>query len=984
LRGGVAIFALAISAFGAGGEYSHRTWRIEDGLPQNRIRALCQTPDGYLWIGTAEGLARFDGLRFTIFDQSNVPALHDDGILSLLTGRDGTLWVGTEGGGLVRYKDGVFRSFGAADGLTNGFVRAIHEDRNRTLWVGTDRGFFQQAGERFLRLDGTAEVPLATATGIVEDEEQHLWVASSMGLLTVVDGNLRPVHTGCAAPLARTLHRSSQGFIWALGNGGATRLRDGCAVAGPALPAISMRSLVEGGDGTLWLGTMGRGLIRAAHGETSSITASSGLPDNTVNAVFEDREENLWIGCEDGLVRLSKWSGTNIGSRAGLDDDDVLTTYVDRRDQLWVTTMTGQVYRVSGSSAQRYRLPSAAGDLRVRTMFQDRGGAYWFGTLAGGVVRQEGGAVRVFTKADGLRSNTTRQILQDRSGAIWMALDSGVSRWDGHSFRNYYLEDGLSYPSARCMIVDQRGDVLVGTDAGLNRIHEGQIVRDGEFAALASEKIWAMYQDAGGTLWLGTRGGGLLRFREGRLRRFTRENGLLTNTIFQILDDGGGRLWMSTSSGVISADRGELESAKEGGAATIHVIPYGTADGLATSQMNGGFQPAGVRTLAGDLWFPSVKGAVRISPSRVPARHTSNVMIERVVADDRAIPLSGQIVIPPGHGKLAIDFTLCELVNPQRFHFRYKLENFDDSWIAAAHGRSVNYTNLPPGHYTFRVTASDAASSNVSEASLGLDLKPSFYQSGWFYGLLLAAAATAVWAGFALYARQTRARYALLLTERTRLAREMHDTVIQGCVGVSTLLEAAARFQGVDDGEAETLLEQARIQANCTLEEARQAVWNLRHPEAAESSITLLFDLAQKLGAEHGIQIVSEMVGRESPERGLLDGETDRTLLLVGREALRNAVAHGKPKRISLAVTFDASEVRLEVEDDGTGFVGEGNGGQGRHFGIVGMRERVEKLGGEFAIAGGPGIGTRVTARMPLAGPSARGATVRQSPAGAR
>jgi len=981
LRSGIAIAVLQISALAtSGGEYSHRIWRIEDGLPQNRIRALCQTPDGYLWIGTAEGLARFDGVRFTIFDQSNAPALHDDGILALRVSRDGALWIGTEGGGLVRYRDGAFRSFGAGEGLTNGFVRAIHEDESKTLWVGTDRGFFRLGGDRFARLDDTPDVPLATVLGIGEDEGGRIWVASAAGLLTVVDNKLVRANADCANYPVSAFYESSHGFLWAIGTTGATRMRNGCTVPGPALPAVPIRSLVEDSGGNLWMGTMGQGLIRFGRGQTVSFTASTGLPDNTVNVVFEDREENLWIGCADGLVRLTKRSGTNIGSQDGLEDDDVLTVYPDRKDNLWITTLTGQVYRVSGATVERYRLPSPAADLRVRNVFQDSSGVFWFGTLRDGLVRLEGHTVTVFTKADGLRSNTVRQMLQDRSGVLWIALDSGLSRWDGHSFRNYYLQDGLSYPSTRCMIADLQGDVLVGTDAGLNRVHDGRIVQDNEFAALRNEKIWAIYLDSSGTLWLGTRGGGLLRFRSGKIVRFTRDNGLLTNTIFQILDDGGGKLWMSTSSGVISADRQELASAADGSKPSIHVIPYGTADGMATSQMNGGFHPAGARTSAGDLWFPSVKGAVWINPSRIPVRHTAQVLIEKIVADDQAIPLSSEITIPPGHGRLAIDFTLCELVNPQRIGFRYKLENFDDQWTTALRGRSAYYTNLPPGHYRFHVVASDAASSSVSEAFVSLNLRPAFYQTGWSYALLVLAAGIAASGGLALYARQTRARYALLLTERTRLAREMHDTVIQGCVGVSTLLEAAARFKDLDAVEAETLLDQARIQANSTLEEARQAVWNLRHPEAAESSITMLFDLARKLGVEHGIQIETEIAGR-----GSLDAETDRAFLLVGREALRNAVVHAKPGHISLRVSLAPSEDYLEVADDGPGFSAEREeAGQNLHFGIVGMRERVEKLGGVFSIVTSPGSGTRIVARIPLRALDPDPSTTRQSRAEAR
>jgi ligand-binding sensor domain-containing protein/signal transduction histidine kinase len=989
LRRAVVILVVQISAFAAAGataqgnaiasEYSLRLWRIEDGLPQNRIRALCQTPDGYLWIGTDEGLARFDGIRFTIFDQSNTAALHDNGILTLKVGADGSLWIGTRGGGLARYKDGLFRGFGVSEGLTNGFVRTIYEDRRQTLWVGTDRGFFRREGERFVRLDNTPEVPLASVVSIGEDDAGRIWATSNAGLLSAGDKLLR-VPSDCGAGPTNILQQSSHGFLWVIGTMGAARLKNGCMALEPPLPAIRMTSLIEDRDGTLWIGTMGKGLMRARSDGVTSITALSGLPDNAVNVVFEDRELNLWIGCQDGLVRLTKRSGRNIGAQDGLEDDNVSTVYADPHDNLWFTTLTGQVYRVANGVVQRYRLPAPTADLRVTTVFQERKGAMWFGTSGSGLVSVEGNGATVFTKANGLRSNTVRQILEDRSGILWIGLDSGLSRWDGHSFQNYYLPEGLSYPSVRSMIVEAQGDLLVGTDAGLNRVHENRIVADPEFAALAKDRIWSIYQDSSGTLWLGTRGNGLIRYRRGKIVRFTKEKGLLTDTIQQILEDGHGKLWMSTSSGVISADRKELDAAAEGGTLPIHVIPYGTADGMATSQMNGGWQPAGARTSDGELWFPTVKGAVRINPAQIPPHHTAPILIERVMADDRAVSLAGNVVIPPGHGRLAIDYTLCDLVNPQRVSFRYKLEEFDENWTPALQGRSAYYTNLPPGHYRFHVIASDAASASVSEAFVALTLQPSFYQTTWFYALLALAAGTVVWGGFALYARQTRERYALLLTERTRLAREMHDTVIQGCVGVSTLLEAAARFRNVDTVEAETLLEQARIEANTTLEEARQAVWDLRHPEAAESPIDMLFDLARKLGKEHGIRIETEMAGK-----GSLDPETDRTILLVGREALRNAVVHGKPGNVSLRISFEPAEVSLMVTDNGSGFAADHEqAAENRHFGILGMRERVEKLGGAFSIVSEPGAGTRVVARIPRAGVQPSDATTPQFRAGAR
>jgi ligand-binding sensor domain-containing protein/signal transduction histidine kinase len=980
----IALAQAAVAASPNLNEYSRRLWRMEDGLPQNRIRAICQTPDGYLWIGTSEGLARFDGVRFVVFDQSNTQALRSNGVLALLAGTDGTLWIGAEGGGLIAYQRGAFRNFGADEGLTNGFVRALFEDRHRTLWVGTDRGFFRQEGGRFLRLDGTSEVPLVSVLGIAADHDGRIWVASAAGLLTVTDNQLRRVHSGCAAGSVRTLYPSSDGTLWAVGDRGAHRIRDACLVPHPSLPVAPMRSIIEDRTGNLWIGAMGEGLIRFANGRATSFRTSSGLPDNTVNALFEDREGNLWIGSEDGLMRLTTGSGVMIGGAEGLADDNVLTVYADRQENLWLATLTGKVYRVAGGSVVEHRLPAPADGLRVRNVHQDRNGTFWFGTQNGGLVRvdrdpQGRGRATVLDKSSGLRSNTVRQIVEDGAGALWAALDSGLSRWDGHSFRNYYLEQGLSYPSVRCLIVDARGDLLAGTDRGLNRVHNGEIVHDNEFAALAQEKIWAMREEPDGTLWLGTRDGGLVRFRAGSVLRFGRNNGLMTNTIFQILDDRQGKLWMSTSAGVISVDRKELQAPADGNPPMIQVVPFGTSEGMATSQMNGGFQPAGAVTANGDLWFPTVKGVAHIVPARFPVQRLAALLIERVAVDDRPVALAKSITIEPGHDRLVIDFTLCDLLNPQRVSFRYRLEPFDREWTSGLHTRSASYTNLPPGRYRFRVTGTDTASPGAAEASIDITLRPFFYQTDWFYGLLALAAAAVASAGLALYARQTRARYALLLSERTRLAREMHDTVIQGCVGISTLLDAANRFRDLDASEAEALLAQASLQAKETLEEARQAVWDLRHSEMVESAVHMLFDLARRLGAENGIQIETKMTGS-----GSLDPEIDRAILLVGREALHNAVTHAHARCIRLSVEVEAAEVHLEVSDDGIGFSSaSGGNGDNRHFGLVGMRERLEKLKGELVIVSRPGNGTRVMARIPL--PAARNGrpTVPRSRAGA-
>jgi len=942
-------------------EYSHKIWRIEDGLPENRIRTIAQTPDGYLWLGTGEGLARFDGVRFTVFDRSNTPALGDDGILTLCVTSDGTLWIGTEGGGLVTYRAGTFRNYGARDGLTNGFVRAIFEDSRKNLWIGTYRGFFHRVGDRFERLDNTPEVPLATVPRIAEDENGRIEAISPVGLLTVENGRLVRSPSGCDTTQVRSLNPAGQGFLFAAENMGGGLLKNGCVERDPRLAGLPVRIAMRDRDGNLWIGTEGKGLLQDAGGSLSNFDASV-LPGKTVNDIFEDREHNLWVGCEDGLLRLSRSSVTSVGMAQGLEDEDILTVFPARSGDLWIATVTGQVYSISAGGVRRRRLPGEGANLPVRTVYEDRSGAFWFGTFGAGIVRQKGTRITVHSKKDGMRSNSVRQILEDRAGNLWIATASGVSRWDGTSFRNYYLEDGLTYPSTRCLLLDSRGDVLVGTDAGLNRIHDGNIVRDGEFAALAHEAVWALYEDAAGALWVGTRGGGLLRLKSGSIARFNRDNGLISNTIFAILEDKTGNLWMSTASGVLSAARQELDAAAKH-SQPIHITPYGTADGMSTSQMNGGIQPAAAQTASGDLWFAGVKGAVNIRPESVPERRMPPVLIEKVEADSRAFPLNAPIRIPPGHGRLQIDFTLCDLVSPQRVNFRYQLEGFEENWTSALRTRSANYTNVPPGDYTFHVIASETGSASSTEAVLAFRLEPSFYQTRWFFWLLALAVGAAIWGGVVFFARQTRARYNLLLAERTRLAREMHDTVIQGCVGVSTLLEAAAGFRQVDKKEADQLVDQARLQVTRTLEEARDAVWDLRNPQPAESGVAVLFDLARQLAAEHGIDIDTRAEGG-----GPVDRDLERTILFVGREALGNAITHAKPSHIGIRVIYTPFDVSLEVTDDGIGFEArKETASESRHFGLVGMRERVEAAHGSFRLESTPGKGTTVMATMPTA-----------------
>ena len=761
---------------------------------------------------------------------------------------------------------------------------------------------------------------------------------------------------------------TADGALWVASNLGLERLADGKVERRRNWDAISARAFCQDHEGNLWVGTFGGGLLRIGKGGiTTTYRASDVLPDNTVLSVFEDREQNLWVGTQDGLLRLTRSAVHTITSANGLADDNVATVYQDPGGTLWIGTITGRLFRLEGEKAVPFRLPREAADFHPTNIYVDREGVKWLGSTNQGLLRIANGGARLYTYHDGLRTNNIRQFFEDRTGLIWIATASGLSRWDGHSIRTFYLEDGLAYGGVRALAEDRNGDLLVGTDGGLNRVRNGRFVRDAVFARLGNERVWAILPDPNGSIWLGTQGNGLVRIRDGRITRYTKRDGLLSNSIYQILDDshdkaGHDRFWMSSSAGIFSASRKDLDAVADGRDGPIAVVPYGTDDGLLSSQMNGGTQEAGCRTRTGEFWFPSVKGAVRIDPEQLRRIPPAPLLIESILADDRAVPVSGEVVIPPGRGKLEIDYTSPNLLSRDRLTFKYRLEGFDDSWTPSPRRRAAYYTNLPPGKYRFRVVARDGAQPDlVTEADLTLVWRPHFYQSRWFDSACVAAMGLLIWCLFRLYARQTQARYALVLSERTRLAREMHDTVIQGCVGVSTLLEAARSMPPSASGKVREMVDHAANQIRLTVSEAREAVWDLRHSTIEHGLTDTLQDFARQITASDGIPVRTEIEGVPTA----LDETVNRNVLLVAREAIRNAVIHAQARQINVALRFEPAAVRLEVNDDGHGFMPE-TVRENVHYGIVGMRERVEQSGGTFQIVSSPGHGTRVIAGLPL------------------
>jgi ligand-binding sensor domain-containing protein/signal transduction histidine kinase len=941
--------------------YVSRVWRTQDGLPENRIRAIAQTPDGYLWLGTSSGLARFDGVRFMVYARFNTPSMTDDNIRALAVAGDGSLWVATDGGGLLHHHNGRFQSFGPKEGLTNEFVLAVLADRNGDVWAGTNRGLFRRHAEKFERLDEGLHLPNIAFFGLREASDGTVFAGGPSGLFCFQNGKLRACREGREPDEVYLIGAAKDGSLWLGTNHGlrVTRRRDMQNVIGKSM----IGAILEDHAGRMWLGTEGDGLSLVRNQQVTVFRAPASLPDNSILAILEDREQNIWVGTADGLVRMSAPDVGALNNRDGLSEDNVSTTYCGHSGSLWFTTVTGRVFKYVNGRVEPVPLPPPADLLRIRGTFEDHTGAFWFGTDNQGVVRFANGKATRFTVAEGLRNNGIQAFYEDRGQNLWIGTTSGLSRWDGSRFKNYYLDEGLSYGWIRAIAEDHNGDMLVGTDRGLNRFHDGKFVADPAFAALRRDRIWSIYPESPDTLWVGTRGAGLVRVQDGRASRITTREGLLSNSIFHVIGDGRGSLWMSGPLGLSAASIADLDSAADGKSESVAVLSYGTGDGLESAQINGGVQPSGCVAPDGELWFPSVKGAVHFKPGHPRTTYHAPARVESVLVDGKAVAATGEIAVGPGRRRVEIEFTACSLRAPERVAFRYKLENFDAHWTAATGRRAATYDNLPPGQYRFRVTARDGSLDAGSEAGISLVVQPHFYQTAWFYALAVLAACAAAAGVFLYQERQAREHYNLRLAERTRIAREMHDTVVQGCVGVSTLIEAAVGSARSDQDLMLECLDNARIHLRLTLDEARQALTDLRHDSFENGLPGALSDLANALSSEKGIPVTLEVAGTEAS----LADSTNRTLLLVAREAIRNALMHAAPTAVAVRLFFGLSAVRLDIQDNGCGFepAAASLAAQG-HFGILGMRERMEQVWGSLEVASSPGGGTTVTARLPL------------------
>jgi signal transduction histidine kinase/CheY-like chemotaxis protein/ligand-binding sensor domain-containing protein len=735
-------------------QYVHEIWQQEDGLPEDDVTAITQTRDGYIWLGTEAGLVRFDGMHFTVFDQSNTPELSTGFIHKLHEGHDGSLWIGTDAGGIYRLKNGRFTAYPTPDGLSNDTVLALYESDDGSIWIGTEgHGLGRLKNGQFSRYTTKDGLSDDFVWALMGTDDGSLWIGTNHGLNQLKDGKFTLYTTKDGLPnnVVWSLGSGRGHSLWVGTGGGLCQMKDGQLRVLPGKNGAEKTrviSLYEDHQGTLWVGTDGHGLERVQNGTVSAFTTKEGLSNDTVSAIMEDDEGSLWLGTfGGGLVRLKDANFVTYGDDPGLHLGAVEAVYEGHDGSMWIGTASGGLVRFKAGNVATYTSKQGLPEDEVLSVLESHDGGLWVGTKGAGVARIHDDKITTYSTKNGLSNDSIRALLEDQDGDLWIGTGSGgLNRFRDGKFTVYTTRNGLPSDIVRALYRDPVGTLWIGTEKGLVAMRDEHFRTYTAKDGLANDETCSISQDSEGTLWIGSCSGGLSRFKDGKFTAYTKRQGLFDDVVYQILDDDRGNLWMSCNRGVYRASKKELNEFAEGKIKSIQCISYGKSDGMASHECNGGFQPAGWKSKDGRLWFPTLKGVAVVDPAHLKIdRHPPRVMIEQVLINGTPVPASGYIKVPAGQNRLEFRYTGLSFSAPSQVRFKFQLAGFDGNWVDAGSRRIAYYTNVPPGRYSFRVIAHNGEGNwNQEGAAVELYLKPHFYQTLWFYtfsGLLLLATA---------------------------------------------------------------------------------------------------------------------------------------------------------------------------------------------------------------------------------------------------
>jgi signal transduction histidine kinase/ligand-binding sensor domain-containing protein len=968
--------------------YRVEVWRSDRGVRGDLVLGtLIRTPDGYLWMRTLFGLTRFDGVRFTTFNADNTPAFEGTGTSQrpLLLDRRGRLWIATSLG-LISYES---RRFARGPRYSGGML-SMAEDAAGRLWSTSTTGkLFRSTAVSAAGADGGTleevslpELPAGSAVGVAADASGRIWVGfespARVVRITPTAGSFE-VRTfasedGLAGGELWAMNQGRAGVVWVGASEGVTRIEGDTLTRVPLPPHTEwLSSITEGRDGEAWFGSNGSGLFRYSPRAAGlqRVGQAEGLSHDRITALLADAQGSLWAASVQGLNRLSRpifstlppltsataapgcfvraadntlWLASESGDlfrgsastfsasphRVLLPDVGRIQSMSAGRDgAVWIARRLIEVWRVVGDSAERLTFRTPIGD--VRLVFEDSRGTLWLGTNAG-VLRVRDGVERMITERDGLHGVNVHHFVEGRDGAVWAAGTEGVTRIAGDDVRAW------------------RGDARGNAPVALRAATE-------------------TFRDSRGTIWLATQTG-LTRvldtpagpsFATLRVQR-----GLPENWVTEIVEDADQQLWLVGLEGIARVALDELNAVADGRKKVLERVSiFAMRDGLPSAGIAaGGNCSRALRTDDGRLWFSLARGVAYVDPrltlteSAAPQTH-----IEELLIDGATVPVSDRLTVPAGAQRLELRYTGVDLQAGDAVRFQYRLDGFDPDWIDAGDSRTISYTNLAPGQYRFSVRARSAAGlSSEQPATLAVTFVPPFYKTGWFIAAVTLAVLGGVWLAYRARARVVRARFDAVLAERSRVAREMHDTLLSGVAGVALRLDVAS---GRDPRQMPPALASEladlRDVVHQMLQDARRAVGDLRLSTSGDDLNALVHKEAQRIFAASGMEVAITCDGQPPSYQP----EVQAHIVKIVQEALTNARRHSGGTRVEVSCVSRRRRLTITVRDDGVGFSIPDTSRVEGHWGLVGMRERAQQIGATLEISGKPGQGGTVELVVP-------------------
>jgi ligand-binding sensor domain-containing protein/signal transduction histidine kinase len=975
-------------------QYAHMWWKVRDGFVKGTVFSIAQTPDGYLWLGTEFGLVRFDGVRRVVWEPPPGQHLPSNSIFSLLAAHDGTLWIGTSKG-LVSLKDGKLTEYPELAGQN---IRAqMLEDHDGTVWAGglafpppgklcaIHNGSIHCYGQ-----DGSFDTGVR---GLFEDHDGNLWVSLRDGLCRWKPGAPKFYPVPGPGNGIQGLAESDNGALLFGPRNGISQLTGGKIEPYPLpknVPQFKVTRMLRGRDGNLWIGTEDSGLVHVQKDKTDIFAQADGLSGDLVQALFIDRESTIWVATDGGLDRFREYAVPTLSLSQGLSNASVLSVLADRDGSVWLSTRRG-LNRWHNGQITVFPNKGASGLLNgnyAGSLFQDSRGRIWASTLQEFGYLENGRFIAVRNMPGG----PVYSITQDASGNLWIAnKNSGLIHLlrDGRAQQIPWVELGHK-DYALSLAVDplQRGLWIGFYGGGIVYFAEGK-VRTTYSAAdgLGEGRVNDLRFDPDGTLWAATQGG-LSRFKNGRVATLTTKNGLPCDSVHWVMEDNDHSFWLYTTCGLVRIARAELDAwAADGDKQTnvkqsnarplVHATVFDNSDGVRTIDDSFGYTPHVAKSLDGRIWFLPSDGASVVDPRHLPLNdRLPLVHIEQITADRKlyASDENSRVRLPPRVHDLEIDYTALSLVATEKVLFRYKLEGWDRDWQEVGNRRQALYSNLPPRDYQFRVAAcNNTGMWNEAGASVNLTIEPAYYQTTWFVLSCVAVLLAGLWITYRLRLRQLAWQFHLRMeervNERTRIARELHDTLLQSFQAVLMKLSVFS-YRLSDQPETNKELELIVEQARQAVTEGRDAVRGLRSSTVLTNEIVqAIQSLGEHLASEMSYQDGSSPDFRvvvEGASRELVPMIRDEVYRIAG-EAVRNAHCHAQARRIEVSIQYGDRHFRLLVRDNGKGIDRKilDEGYREGHHGLQGMQERAKVVEGKLTLSSKPNSGTEVELYIP-------------------